>query len=904
MQRRQPAQLPLRRLLGAFLLLSLAAQAASELPAEAIQKNRLLQAAWKGDVTLPVEKTSTAAAQGGLGLRQRKLRAAAEAGEAWARKALWVEAELARLQRAQTKGYRRPPVEVGDGPIYHPAGKHYAGSACDNALTLGHDNPSLIALASAGRAGDRVWLRWQAPSAGVYQFSSVGSTIDSRLTAYPSCAPQAKATAANDDAFGLAAIVGVEASHGGQTFYLLAENLAVAGSLAIKGSAAASIRGRVTDAATGQPIAGVQIHAQSKEHYYSLGYASTDSSGNYLLTADFWDDRVEAIVRTGDSGQPVPFVHEAWNDKPCADRDSYGFEACQPPDSFELTPGATVENIDFALAATAQLSGRVVDAGSGDLTIEPVELFLYSAGLPIAYANTDTSGRFRMTHLPPGRFTLVARSSAYQTAIYPNLPCEQFPACVSAAEPAIELRHGELQSVEMRLAPMSFIEFALSLDGVAVTDRLWNLDARVYRPNGTRVEADWHQDAADPSRFRVGPLLTGRYRLAVAWPGVSFARLYPAIDCSANCELELDLGQYIEIASIGDRPSVGMDVRGLPAVAGRVTDANGAPIADAQVTAHSVQGYDYSVPWATTDQDGRYLFPRISSGRRLLHVKAPRYIDQAYPGIACEAPNPAQDCPNAESIQVGLHSPPRIEADFALDASPSIHGRLLQDGQPLPAGADTYADTLRLLSRERYPLAGTGISFDPETSRYELFDYPPGRYYLRAAVRGYFLQVWPLARCAGGYWNELEQCDLSAAETIELGSGGPFDFELEQSGARTVLVRDEASLQPLADVTVDVWNQDGHLVSSTRSDRLGRAVVSRDGYWGESFRISTDNYSGYADEVYDNRACPAGTSVFKGGCTLVGALEIALPNQQPNAPPIRFDLHRPPQRLVFSDGFE
>ncbi|HEU5021112.1 MAG TPA: carboxypeptidase-like regulatory domain-containing protein, partial [Bryobacteraceae bacterium] len=141
------------------------------------------------------------------------------------------------------------------------------------------------------------------------------------------------------------------------------------------------VAGEVVNAATGKPLARVQIHLRREPDAQSYG-AMTNADGRFSITGMPPGPYSLRIERAGFSVPP------------------------DLPEEIEIGEADT-SNLHFALTPEGAITGRVTDAAGQP--VEDVELRAESnfAGSD-SRARTDASGQFRMGGLAPGQYRLRA----------------------------------------------------------------------------------------------------------------------------------------------------------------------------------------------------------------------------------------------------------------------------------------------------------------------------------------------------------------------------------------------------------------------------------------------------------------------------------------------------------------
>lgn len=142
-----------------------------------------------------------------------------------------------------------------------------------------------------------------------------------------------------------------------------------------------TITGLVTNAATGAPVANVDVNASGDVY----GYARTTSDGRYTISGIVGD----VTVRFSPFGSAEPtLAPQSW------------------PDVVTVAAGATVTGIDAALLAGASISGTVTNAATG-APVQGVRVYAapHEGGMSIS-AETGSDGRYTLTGLGSGAVRL------------------------------------------------------------------------------------------------------------------------------------------------------------------------------------------------------------------------------------------------------------------------------------------------------------------------------------------------------------------------------------------------------------------------------------------------------------------------------------------------------------------
>jgi hypothetical protein len=801
----------------------------------------------------------------------------------------WLAVEALR-QRVELHSRALPGISApaADAPTLEPV-PHQIGSGvadrCERALRFSNGQ----AISFDAKAGQSLWLRVDAQDGKSLRLTTRGSHVDAALSVFDDCRNSDKTPLKySDDAFGLQAEVLLVPRK--QSFwYVRLDNLSGPGNVQVEGVGFSGFSGRVTRTSDGTGIYGLQVAVHS-DYGNSFGYttgAITDANGYY-------DMPVPAgtyVLRTGlyySSNESL--VHEAHQNHACYTDSSYDVYVCGDTAQFTrvVMSGASVTGLDFVLDAGAAISGRVIAADSG--------LPIASATVTVGAANagssayTDALGRYRITHLFPQTMYASASAAGFDAQYFGGAPCPQFGCNALGGDP-IALSTGQTASVDFSLARQAFLPVQLTVGGQPPTSGFATVD--LLNSNGAVVATT---NSHTEGLARLGPLQPGSYRLRARFNGATYWKLYPNVHCVVDCIQELSQGSVIVIDD-AQPEAVAIDLVAWPRITGQLLDeATGAPITDASASLYSpVYGYSYG---ASTDSMGRYTFNGVEPGSYLLLFSSNRHVNEAYPDVPCERPNPLLDCLGAQLIAANQQNA-LITADAVLTGSPRIRGRISN----ATSSNISWQNDFCLFSPTGTVLKCMSY-YIPVPGNYELTDVVEGDIVLGHSSYSVAPQLYDGVECPENAYPVHSQCNWVAATLLPARANGvleSIDFRVRPRGAKRVLVRDQATGQPLDMIAIDLWGVDGFRSGTAFTDDQGQAWMTGDPFSQTTFRVSTGNSQGYVDEVYNNILCPLG-SVFDGLCSLAGGVAVQLPPPTGDTSAIVIDLLKPGQ--LFAAGFE
>jgi protocatechuate 3,4-dioxygenase beta subunit len=843
------------------------------------------QARTREDVTLDAQVRELRA--GVEAIRKQAHVASADTSTPLARKLRAMSLLIGNIERARTHATPDVPTLI---PAHRPVEQRATfakldqhGGRCESALGLavGFEWNGTLAR------GAQIWVRVADARVEAIRLDTYAVPMDTEIAAFDAC-PQGNEAPAyvSDDTFGLAAALIAHPSTAGAPVWLRVRNLGDRGELSLAAAAASSIRGHVTDAASGVPMDSNLYALNSAGDYVANGYSNGADGyeipldpGHYYLTASTNDH-----------------VDEIWPDIECPNGN---FSDC-PWHSAQLiavTAGSATSGIDFALGSGARLIGRVRDASSGLALVNASVEIQDARGYGVGSGYTDASGRYAITTLSAGTYYLRANADTYYHQLFNGIDCGLWPdPCEASAGTPIALARGQ-----------TFDHADFSLHRAAYANVTVNMPpgssayyATVYAYGATgQIAASTGVAPGQPSLL--GPLPIGSYHFAANAP-TQVSQLFDHVDCATDCAGQLASGTLVNVTGQQPDPIVVFDLRSMAKVRGRITDANsGDPLLNVGVQLWSTTQPGSGNFGGGTQADGTYVIEGVAPGSYWVVARSQDHHDAAYANAPCtdNQYNGISGCQltSAQTITVGATDVSGI--DFALPLNAAITGTLrYQSAHPplLPAYANVDA----------YTITGSRLRSASSSSdgTYRIEDLPPGTYFFEAGNYDAYSQIYTGIDCPllG------QSCDPTVGTAVVLTQGqthAGVDFDLIFSRRIVGRVTDSTTGTAIAGVVIDSWDpQSGAHCDDVATDNDGYYVLDSTGYCSATARkLSTDAGLSYIDEVYDDVACPNG-SAYAGHCSLSAGATVSLPTSQPVLARADFALTARDPDAIFHNGFD
>ena len=745
-------------------------------------------------------------------------------------------AGLSELQRALAVEW--PPS---------PRLKVAAGDDCTDALPIGDgtyfgDTSSATVDGNAscgGGGGPDVWFAYSSPTTQEVIADTFGSAYDTLLSVHTGCpGTYNNELTCNDDTFGVQSAVRFQAQAGVQYLIRVSGCCSSSGStgpFVLSVGPGGAMTGTVSDDVTGDPIASVEITADTNGYY--AGQARTGASGEYILLGLLSGDH---RAYTTDSQGYLP---EIYDDLPCL----HGYCAGSPGTTIAIETGVTTENIDFALNLGGAISGTVTESTTGDPIPNLGVRIWNSLGEDVVTVYTDTAGDFAFQGLYAGTHYVSTFGNSYRNELYNGILCPE-TGCED-----LDPTTGTPVAVSFG-ATTDGIDFALEQLGIItgqVVETLTgfplpNIEVIVLRADGNSAGYGY----TDPTGFyRAGGLPAGTYYVRTNDYSQFFNELYDGIPCQPNCDPAT--GTPITVGLDETIEEIDFALERLGFVTGTVTHRpTGEPIPDTYVRAQSGGSGD----GAYSNSSGNYIVDGLIPGSYSVTVEHYLHRDELYDDVPCQGGcDPAAGTP--VPVQNNMGTP---DIDFALEKLGSISGTVTHrtTGAPIDNIHVDLFDSNGSYVGSRYTDSFGDYLFDRLI---------PDTYYAVVRSLAFLDERYDNLACTETDCDPLAGTPIAAnLNTITTG----IDFALEQWGLITGKVTEPGGGN-VEHPIIEVYDASGTQVARRSGSFNGEYAMA--GLVPGTYYVVALHYS-HRGELYDDIPCEASVCDPTTGVAIVADL--------------------------------
>jgi alpha-tubulin suppressor-like RCC1 family protein len=582
-----------------------------------------------------------------------------------------------------------------------------------------------------------------------------------------------------------------------------------------------AIAGRVSAPQIGKTMAPFRVQVLSIAGTV-VAEATTGQDGSYevpgLPSGSYY-------VRTFGSAS---YVDELYDDVVCPNGD------CQlgRGRAIAVTAGATTSDVGFTLAVGGKINGFVVDeAGmplSGGFWVDVFD----RAGMRIESPATDASGFYQTAVLPAGTYFVRTKNwNGYIDQLWQSTECV---VCDPTTGSGIEVSPIRIAAgASFNLRPGGRIRGTLT---DAVTHQaIPGESVDVFDASGAYVT--WGYTGTTGEYVSAGGLTAGAYYVKTRVHDGHINQVWQGATCLANCAATS--GTLIVLPDLATVPGIDFALSVGGRVAGVVTAAGGAPIANVTVGVYNAAGGRLAA--ATTGATGAYTSDGVPAGTYFVRTEnTVGYIDQAWQSIECAGCNVTMT--TAVSVTLGSTAD---QVDFVLSPGGRISGVVIDAETMLPVAGvwvGAFADPANWQN-----IAGGMTDLN---GRYVMgAGLPAGQYYVNTwNARSYVNQLYNGVACAPCRIADGTRVAVTPPTTTNI------NFALGMGGRVAGRVTSAEGGVGLGGVQVNLYHDDGSYAWTSTTDSQGH-YTSSDVPPGTYF-AKVESAPGRQRRLFDNISCP------------------------------------------------
>ena len=603
-----------------------------------------------------------------------------------------------------------------------------------------------------------------------------------------------------------------------------------------------AISGVVTDAVTGQPLAGLRV-TLGRGPNWDVAYSITGTDGVYGF----------------DNLEPSPSAYRvcvfgsgyhsmAWDRKLLGPETTWC--SASGGDFVPVLAGETTAGINLAMIERGRLSGRLTDAKTGLPIAGGRVWYQHWFDSSPTFVVTDANGVYTTNRMPMGTARVYATPVGYRPEAYDNVP---IPCGSTACGVAVSVVPGQTTTgLDFVLEPGArvagkVIESTTSAPLPNVTVSLLDTSGATKFTTQTDASGQYTLPSTDPSYISgYNWIPTGTYYLKTSGSTRHTDELYDNVSCPGTCTIS----SGTPVSPVEGQTTSGIDfaltLNGD--IKGRVVDAvTGAPLQYASIWVQTPSGSQ--VGSASTDADGYYAIGQnwadgwhgLPTGSYFARATMSKYAGQLYSGIPCEP-----DCIWSSGTPIQVVAGQVTEGiNFALTEKGRIEGRVTIAGTGAPVQGV-------LMTAEKGSSSSDRVAVNTDADgRYSLRGLADGSYTVWAYGLTVQAEVYDDVPCPGF------PCSGIPGTPVNTGLGqvaSGIDFALVENGRIEGAVIDAATGVPIADAWVLLYDSAGQRIGYyTRTGSDGTywlsAAPSAGTYFARAWAVT------HRDEMYDDLPC-------------------------------------------------
>jgi hypothetical protein len=511
------------------------------------------------------------------------------------------------------------------------------------------------------------------------------------------------------------------------------------------------------------------------------------------------------------------------------------------------------DHFEWTAATTdGAISGTVTDAGTSQ-GLRGVGVYVYSSdGSLVAWAHTDTYGRYGLGLSPGSYWAVAAAADDHVVEMYDDVPCPDWSCAFADGTPIVVTAGGVTSGVDFTLSTGGRIAGTVraASTGAPVPEVfVWILDLA-----GRQVTGSWADDAGG---YVVGYLPPGTYHARTSNYSGFIDELYGDVACpGGTCSVAA--GTRIVVGAGATTSGVDFTLARGGRIAGRITSASdGASIAGAIVAIYDDSGVHLG--WSDpTDSGGQYrLGTGLPAGTyRARTSNESGFIDELFDDIPC----PRGGCSVSPGTPIVVAAGVTTSGvDFALSQGGAIAGRV----RSAATGGGVPNAYVRIFGS-----AGVEVASDyaDAAGNYQVSSLHPGTYYaVSQNDQGLIDELYDDLPCPA------LSCSATSGTPIVVVAGATtsgVDFALARGGSIAGSITSAASGAPLRGIYVGVYASSGnHVGWSSPTEDAGSYETPA--LLPGTYFVKTSNDRSFTDELYDDLPCPGGSCSATSGSPVV-----------------------------------
>ncbi|WP_191621140.1 carboxypeptidase regulatory-like domain-containing protein [Marinihelvus fidelis] len=609
-----------------------------------------------------------------------------------------------------------------------------------------------------------------------------------------------------------------------------------------------AIRGQVTDAVSGAPIAGVQLDIWDGAGSY-IRSASTDEQGRYLMPLAGDGDY---YLFTPIYAIPAPYLPEVWDGATGTYCDFNACDILAAGTAISVT-GSDVDNVDFDLDQGFTLSGLVTEAGSGS-ALEGVGVCVHrpDGSFTGACGTSDASGQYVTGALPSGTDYVpyaIGDEQGYKRQVYVGVDCWANQCDFSAGTPVT--LGPDATGIDFALNPGASVSGTItdtSAAPIAGVDVML-LDTNCQWITGMQTDVN--------GQYSLGGLGAGSFHVFVDSGYLGYVpEIYPDFKALDPCAASQGVigGQLLALGEGDNLAGIDMALDEGASISGFISGPGGLlGTAQAQARLYNEAGDQLTVRY-NTEPDASYLLGGLLPGTYyvVLSSNGQGLVDELYDDVPC----PRFSCDSELGVPVVV-TPGDVVTGIDAELVP---GALITGQVFLPDGLTGAAQYSIAFYDADGDYAGYAVT-DVSGAYTSATAFPDGTYYAANQFRinageysppegGFMPLAWPDRACG-------EPCDFLLGDPIVISGTAPvtgIDFQLQNGSTIQGAVTAQVGGAPIAGVKVLVLDaEDGSLVRSVSTGGSGQ--YSFTGLTLGEYYVRTSNQFGYEDRLFAGVSC-------------------------------------------------